>query len=82
MIARSRSVADGMSKGVQFLFKKNNIEHIKGYGRLAGNNNVEVEDAEGNKKDLFCKEYNSCNRCKIERIAKSEAGWEKNNRLP
>ena len=49
MIARSRVVADGMSKGIQFLFKKNNITHIKGYGRLAGGNNVEVEDQAGNK---------------------------------
>ena len=39
-----------MSKGVQFLFKKNNIVHLKGYGKLAGNNSVEVEDQEGNKK--------------------------------
>jgi dihydrolipoamide dehydrogenase len=50
MIARSRSVADGMSKGVQFLFKKNSIEHIKGFGRLVGGNNIEVEDSEGKKK--------------------------------
>jgi dihydrolipoamide dehydrogenase len=50
IIARSRSVAEGMSKGVQFLFKKNNIEQIKGFGRLAGGNSVEVEDNEGNKK--------------------------------
>ncbi len=39
IVARSRNVANGMSKGVQFLFKKNNIEHIKGYGRLAGISN-------------------------------------------
>jgi dihydrolipoamide dehydrogenase len=51
IITRSRNVANGMSKGVQFLFKKNNIEHIKGFGRLAGKNNVEVEDPEGNKKN-------------------------------
>jgi dihydrolipoamide dehydrogenase len=50
IVARSRNVANGMSKGVQFLFKKNNIEHLKGMGRLTGGNNVEVEDAEGNKK--------------------------------
>ncbi len=52
IIARSRSVADGMSKGIQFLFKKNNIMHIKGFGRLAGNNTVEIEDAEGKKTNL------------------------------
>jgi dihydrolipoamide dehydrogenase len=50
IVTRSRNVANGMSKGVQFLFKKNNIEHLKGFGRLTGGNNVEVEDAEGNKK--------------------------------
>ncbi len=55
IIARSRSVADGMSKGVQFLFRKNKIEHIKGHGRIGKNNNVEVEDSEGNKKSYTAK---------------------------
>ena len=51
IVTRSRNVASGMSKGVQFLFKKNNIEHIKGFGRLAGKNSVEVEAQDGNKKN-------------------------------
>jgi dihydrolipoamide dehydrogenase len=55
IISRSRSIADGMSKGIQFLFKKNNIVHIKGIGRLKGGNSVEVEDAEGNKKPYSAK---------------------------
>jgi len=50
MVSRSRSAADSMSKGVQFLFRKNNIVQIRGYGKLAGNNNVEVEDPDGGKK--------------------------------
>jgi dihydrolipoyl dehydrogenase len=50
IVSRSRNVANGMSKGVQFLFRKNNIVHIQGYGRLAGKNSVEVEDPDGNKK--------------------------------
>jgi dihydrolipoamide dehydrogenase len=50
IIARSRSVAEGMSRGVQFLFRKNNITLIKGFGSLSGQNSVEVEDQEGNKK--------------------------------
>ncbi|HOS72125.1 MAG TPA: dihydrolipoyl dehydrogenase [Bacteroidales bacterium] len=49
IIARSRSVAEGMSKGVQFLFRKNNITLIRGKGRLAGANSVEIDDGEGNK---------------------------------
>jgi dihydrolipoamide dehydrogenase len=55
IIARSRSVADGMSKGIQFLFKKNNIMHVKGFARLAGNNSVEVEEADGTKKNITAK---------------------------
>jgi dihydrolipoamide dehydrogenase len=55
IISRSRNVAEGMSKGIQFLFKKNNIDHIKGFGRLAGNNVVEVEDDNGNKKTYSAK---------------------------
>jgi dihydrolipoamide dehydrogenase len=55
IIARSRNVADGMSKGVQFLFKKNNIVLIKGFGRLTENNSVEVEDPDGNKKNFSAK---------------------------
>jgi len=52
IISRSRNVAGGMSKGVQFLFKKNNIEHIVGFGRLMGGNKaeVEVEAPDGSKK--------------------------------
>ncbi len=55
MIARSRQVAEGMSKGIQFLFKKNGIAHIRGTARLSGGNIVEVEDPEG-KKNLLSAE--------------------------
>jgi dihydrolipoamide dehydrogenase len=34
VVKRSRTVADGMSKGIQFLFKKNKIDHIAGYGKV------------------------------------------------
>jgi dihydrolipoamide dehydrogenase len=52
IITRSRNVANGMSRGVQFLFRKNNIEHIQGFGRLAGNQTVEVEDPGGTLKKI------------------------------
>lgn len=55
MITRSRNVADGMSKGVQFLFRKNNIEHLKGTGRLKGKGTVEVQDQTGSKKTYTAK---------------------------
>lgn len=47
IIKRSRGVAEGMSKGIQFLFKKNNIEIINGFGKIKPGKKVEVTDAEG-----------------------------------
>lgn len=45
VIKRSRDVADGMSKGVQFLLKKNKIDVIKGFGRVKAGKKVEVDEA-------------------------------------
>jgi dihydrolipoamide dehydrogenase len=47
MIKRSRDIADGMSKGVQFLLKKNKIDHIDGFGKLKSPKRVEVKAADG-----------------------------------
>lgn len=47
VIKRSRGVADKMSKGVQFLMKKNKIDVIMGYGKIAGKGKVEVTAADG-----------------------------------
>lgn len=44
MVKRSRGVADGMSKGVQFLMKKNKIDVIDGFGKLKSGKKVEVEN--------------------------------------
>lgn len=55
MVERSRGVADGMSKGIQFLFKKNKIEHITGYGKLKSNQTIEVTDADGNTQEIQAK---------------------------
>jgi dihydrolipoamide dehydrogenase len=49
IIKRSRDVAGGMSKGVQFLMKKNKIEVIEGMAKIKSGKNVEVTDASGNK---------------------------------
>ncbi|MFT6215905.1 MAG: dihydrolipoamide dehydrogenase [Roseivirga sp.] len=51
MIKRSRDVAAGMSKGIQFLFKKNKIDHIEGFGKLKAGKKVEVTTEEGKKVD-------------------------------
>jgi dihydrolipoamide dehydrogenase len=47
MIGRSRDVANGMSKGIEFLFKKNKIDKIMGFGKLAGKKKVEVKAEDG-----------------------------------
>ena len=47
MVKRSRDVADGMSKGIQFLFKKNKVDHIQGFAKLKGAKTIEATDAEG-----------------------------------
>ncbi len=47
VIKRSRNVADSMSKGVQFLMKKNKIEVIMGVGKLQPGKKIAVTDDEG-----------------------------------
>ena len=50
MVSRSRDVAGAMSKGIQFLFKKNKIDVIDGFGKLKAGKKVEVEN-DGKKTD-------------------------------
>src|SRR5437016_6597539 len=45
--ARKDKIVSGLSKGVEFLFKKNKIDWIKGTARLTGGHGVDVETAEG-----------------------------------
>lgn len=49
VISRSRSVADGMSKGVQFLMKKNKIDVLNGFGKIISPKKVEVSAEDGSK---------------------------------
>ena len=51
MINRSRSVADGMSKGVNFLMKKNKIDILNGHGSLLRGKKVAVKDESGKTKE-------------------------------
>ncbi len=47
VVKRSRDVADGMSKGVQFLMKKNKIDVIDGFGKVKPGKKVDVKAADG-----------------------------------
>lgn len=51
MVERSRGVADGMSKGIQFLMKKNKIDVLMGTGKLKAGKTVSVIDDKGKATD-------------------------------
>ncbi|MCB2408255.1 dihydrolipoyl dehydrogenase [Hymenobacter lucidus] len=55
VIKRSRGVADGMSKGINFLFKKNKIETVSGVGKLLAPGKVEVTKEDGSKETVEAK---------------------------
>jgi dihydrolipoamide dehydrogenase len=55
IIKRSRGVADKMSKGVQFLMKKNKIDVIMGYGKLVAKGKIEVTAADNKKQTVEAK---------------------------
>ena len=52
---RKQGVVDANAKGVEFLFKKNKVERIQGFGRIAGKGKVEVTSEGGEKKVLSTK---------------------------
>src|SRR5205814_8811567 len=54
-IKRSRGVADKMSRGVQFLMKKNKIDVIMGFGKLAGKGKIEVTANDGKNQTVEAK---------------------------
>jgi len=55
MIKRSRGVADKMSKGVQFLMKKNKIDVIMGFGKIKSKGQVDVTATDGKATTYDCK---------------------------
>ena len=55
IVKRSRNVADGMSKGVQFLMKKNKIEVIMGTAKIKKGGKVDVTAADGSVKEYSAK---------------------------
>ena len=55
VMERKNKVVGRLSKGVEFLMKKNKITVFKGHGRLEGRGRVTVTDAAGNKQDISTK---------------------------
>ncbi|HUH19571.1 dihydrolipoyl dehydrogenase [Albibacterium sp.] len=55
IVKRSRGVADGMSKGIQFLMKKNKIDVILGTASIKKGGKITVKDADGSTKEYSAK---------------------------
>src|SRR5436190_15372268 len=55
IIKRSRGVADKMSRGVQFLMKKNKIDVINGFGKLVAKGKIEVTGADNKNQTVEAK---------------------------
>ena len=51
VVTRSRNIANGMSKGVQFLMKKNKIDIIDGFGKVNTGKKVAVTSEDGKVKE-------------------------------
>ncbi|MDP0490930.1 MAG: dihydrolipoyl dehydrogenase [Verrucomicrobiota bacterium JB023] len=49
VVGRSRKVSDKMANGVQFLFRKNKVDLLTGFGSIEGEGKVGVTDKDGNK---------------------------------
>ena len=47
VIGRSRQVSGKLAGGIEFLFKKNKVDYIKGFGSVAGSGKVEVKKEDG-----------------------------------
>jgi len=52
MIGRSRVVSDKISKGVEFLMKKNRIEHVSGHARLTGKGTIQIDGGPGGSRTI------------------------------
>ncbi|MEQ3745958.1 MAG: dihydrolipoyl dehydrogenase [Henriciella sp.] len=55
MMAQKADAVDGLTKGVEFLLKKNKVDHIHGTGHITGPGKVEVTGADGKKQTISAK---------------------------
>ena len=55
MMAHKDKTVDGLTKGVEFLFKKNKVEHVYGTGKFAGGNKVDIQLTDGTTRTVEAK---------------------------
>jgi dihydrolipoamide dehydrogenase len=68
VMARSRTVAGQMAKGIEFLFKKNKVDYFVGAGQVAGTGMVTITSGEHKGKFLKTKNILIATGCKMRRI--------------
>jgi dihydrolipoamide dehydrogenase len=56
VIGRSRKVSDRLAGGIEFLFKKNKIDYIRGFGLIEGSGKVGVKAADGSSRVVETKD--------------------------
>ncbi len=79
VVKRSRGIADGMSKGVQFLMKKNKIDVIMGSGKVLAGKKIQVTAADGTVSEVSWKEYHYRYRWPFTELAEHAARWKENH---
>jgi dihydrolipoamide dehydrogenase len=68
VMARSRSVSDRMAGGIEFLFKKNNVEYLLGTGHISVPGIVEITDGPDKGKFLSTKNTLVATGCKARQL--------------
>lgn len=64
IVGRSRKVSTRLAGGIEFLFKKNKVEYIKGFGSITAPNKVEVKNTDGTTQTLEGKNILVSTGCK------------------
>ena len=54
MVSKEKAVG-GLTQGIEYLFKKNNVDYIKGWGKFAGPNDIDVDLTEGGSETVSAK---------------------------
>ena len=54
MVSKEKAVG-GLTQGIEYLFKKNNVDYIKGWGKFSGPNDIDVDLVEGGSETVSAK---------------------------
>lgn len=68
VIGRSRKVSDRLAGGIEFLFKKNKVDYVRGFGSIEGTGKVAVKAADGSSQVLETKDILIATGCKTREL--------------